>query len=125
MPETVTQQGKTEMSLLRERKTSCYMEMIHNILNYRITVDFFEHYRNTVIKFLSKYRHRSISIRNCIFPSLLGDWNTEYSPFFIQITVSPTKKLANTEYLHIVCPLPPNIGQGITFDNKIPGFLGE
>ena len=33
----------------------------YEVLDYRITVDFFENYRNTVIKFLYKYRHRSIS----------------------------------------------------------------
>ena len=51
----------------------------------------FDNYRNTVINIV-------------IFPSLLGDSNTEYRPFFIQITVSPSKKLANTEYRHIVRP---------------------
>ena len=42
------------------------------------------------------------SIKNCIFSSPLGDWNTKYRPFFIQITVSPPKKLVNTEYRHIL-----------------------
>ena len=32
----------------------------YEVLNYRITVDFFENYRNTVIEYLYKYRHRSI-----------------------------------------------------------------
>ena len=36
----------------------------------------------------------------------MDDCNTEYRPFFIQITVSPPKKLANTEYGHIVHPPP-------------------
>ena len=39
---------------------------------------------------------------NCIPPSLLGELNTEYRPFFIQITEISSKKLANTEYRHIV-----------------------
>ena len=41
------------------------------------------------------------STRKCIFTSSLGDSNTKYRPLFIQITVSPPKKLANTEYCHI------------------------
>ena len=36
----------------------------YEVLNYRITVDFFENYRNTVINFLYKYRHRSIFYQN-------------------------------------------------------------
>ena len=80
----------------------------YEVLNYRITVDFFRNYRDTVIKFLYKYRHRSIFYQKLyIFPSPWGDWNTEYRPFFIQITVSPLKKSAITEYRHILRP--PNL----------------
>ena len=59
---------------------------------------FFENYRNTVIKFLYKYRHRSSFYEKLYFLSPLGDWNTEYWPFLIQITVSPSKiwQIANT-----------------------------
>ena len=32
----------------------------NEVFDYRITVDFFENYRNTVIEFLYNYRHRSI-----------------------------------------------------------------
>ena len=39
----------------------------YEVLNYRITVDFFENYRNTVIKFLSKYRHCSIFYQKLYF----------------------------------------------------------
>ena len=42
------------------------------------------------------------SIRNCIFLSQLGVWNTEYRPLVIQINEITSRKLANTEYSHIV-----------------------
>ena len=70
----------------------------YKVLNYRVTVDFFENYRNNVIKFLYKYRYRSI------FLSLLGYWNTKYQPFSIHIDEILSKKLANTEYRHIIRP---------------------
>ena len=43
-------------------------------------------------------------IASTSYPSPLVDWNTEYQPLFIQITELPSKKLANTEYRHIVRP---------------------
>ena len=51
----------------------------YNVLNYRIAVDFFENYCSTVIKFLYKYRHRSICYQKLYLPSPLGAWNTQKS----------------------------------------------
>ena len=42
------------------------------VLNYRITVDFFENYRDTVITFLYKYRHHSIFYPKLYFPVTVG-----------------------------------------------------
>ena len=39
----------------------------YEVLDYRIIVDFFENYRNTVIKYLYKYRHRSIFYQKLCF----------------------------------------------------------
>ena len=44
----------------------------YEVLNYRITCDFFENYRNTVINFLYKYRHRSIFYHKLYFPVTVG-----------------------------------------------------
>ena len=48
------------------------MRVAYEILNYRITVDFFENYRNTVIKFLYKYSHRSIFYQKLYIPVTVG-----------------------------------------------------
>ena len=40
----------------------------YEVLNYSITIDFNENYRNTVIKFSYKYRHRSIFYQILYFP---------------------------------------------------------
>ena len=42
------------------------------VLNYRITVGFFENYRNTVINFFYEYRHRSIFYQQLYFPVTVG-----------------------------------------------------
>ena len=39
----------------------------YKFLNYRITVDVFENYRNTVIHFFYRYRHRSIFYQRLYF----------------------------------------------------------
>ena len=44
----------------------------YEVLNYRITVDFFKNYRNTVIKFLYKYRYRSIFYQKLYFSVTVG-----------------------------------------------------
>ena len=44
----------------------------YEVLNYRITVDFFENYRDTVIKFFYKYRHRSVFYQKLYFPVTIG-----------------------------------------------------
>ena len=44
----------------------------HEVLKYRITVDFFANYRNTVIKFLWKYHHRSIFYQKLYFLVTVG-----------------------------------------------------
>ena len=40
----------------------------YEVLNYRITVEFFQNYRNTVIKCLFEYRHCSIFYQKLYFP---------------------------------------------------------
>ena len=44
----------------------------YEVLNYRITVDFFENYSTTVIRFFSKYHHRSIFYQKLYFPVTVG-----------------------------------------------------
>ena len=44
----------------------------YGVLDYRITVYFFENYRTTVIKFLSKYCHRSTFYQTLYFPVTVG-----------------------------------------------------
>ena len=50
----------------------CIGRGAYDVLNYRITVDFFKNYRNTVIKFLYEYRHRSIFYQILYFPVTVG-----------------------------------------------------
>ena len=44
----------------------------YEVLNYRILVDFFENYRDTVIKFLYNYRHRCNFYKKLYFPVAVG-----------------------------------------------------
>ena len=63
------------------------MRVAYEILNYRITVDFFENYCNTIIKFLYNYRHRSIF----------------YLKMYITITIMGTK-IPNTDHFLFKSP---------------------
>ena len=45
----------------------------YEVLNYHITVDYFENYHNTGIKSLCKYRHRSILYQKFYF-TVTDEW---------------------------------------------------
>ena len=53
-------------------KINMHLKGAYEVLNERITVDFFENYHNTVIKFLYKYHHRSIFYQKLYFPVTVG-----------------------------------------------------
>ena len=65
----------------------------YEVLNHRITVDFFKNYRNTIIEFLYIYRHHQIFY--------LKLYITDQ---FYSIHRNNVQKLANNKYRHIVRP---------------------
>ena len=64
-------------------------------------------YRDNVIKFLIKYSHHSIFYQKFYFTVTVRSLKYRMLTFFIQITVIPSKRLANTEYCHTARPSPP------------------
>ena len=67
---------------------------LHEILNYRIIVEFCKNYRYTAIKLMYKYCPRSIFYQKLYVTVTVA----EYRPFFIQITEIPSKNLQIPPY---------------------------